>query len=60
LPNGKPHREEAKLPSADKVETPKLREKPPEGTAGNQPQPKIATNPHPKPKPGSEDKKPPQ
>lgn len=60
LPNAKAHREEAKLPPADKVETPKLREKPPEGTAGNPPPPKIATNPHPKPKPGSEDKKPPQ
>jgi hypothetical protein len=60
LPNTRPHREEAKLPPADKVETPKPAEKPPASVAGNPPAPKVATNPHPKPKPGSEDKKPPQ
>lgn len=57
--NSKPHPEETKLP-ADKAETPKLREKPPERTAGNPPPPKVATDPHSKQKPGSEEKKPPQ
>jgi WXXGXW repeat (2 copies) len=58
-PNIKPHRDEAKLP-ADKADTPKLREKPSQGATANPPPPKVATNPHPKQKPGPEEKKPQQ
>ena len=57
--NNKPPHDQAKLPA----ESPKLREKPPEGAAGTaNPPPKIATvpNANPKAKPDPKDKKPPQ